>query len=459
MILVLYTTEYRGGGDQLERAARTLTADKSRPVAPARCERVESKRDFVEAVQKVGGAGDVIDELHFVGHSGMYGPMFGTREFPEQFSPHEWRELEIPFARGPETETGEAFFHACRTARWFAPFFARTFDVPAHGYHWYTSFSARPDRYVWPGFADSDYAGGPLYLVGCPGKKSHGLPASLAKYTGVVEIEQMKRFEPGSGAEKAEVEGGEAQPPGGYDEVAELYDAVFDDIRVRGDEWTWLSEHVPQTDVDGTARPSVLDIGCGNGALLAELSDRIAAGRGVDISEQMIGLARRRAQERELGHLAFQTVDGPKLPFEDASFDVVTSFLSFRYLDWDPILGEVVRVLKPGGRLLIVDMVTKGLELDEVPEFLASKWRVRQTARAFPDFRANLERLIEHPGWEEMLNHNPIRSEHEFKWYLESRFPGREVDLVNVGWKNRVLAFDSGPIPEQRGDFAPQSYP
>jgi len=45
-----------------------------------------------------------------------------------------------------------------------------------------------------------------------------------------------------------------------------------------------------------------------------------------------------------------------------------------------------------------------------------------------------------------MLKHNPIRAEHEMKWYLESRFPGRKVEKINVGWNSCILAFDSGDI-------------
>ena len=66
--------------------------------------------------------GRTLAELHFVGHSGMYGPMFGSTAWPEQFSPHEWRTFPLPWAVG-----AEAYFHACRTGRWFAPFFARIF--------------------------------------------------------------------------------------------------------------------------------------------------------------------------------------------------------------------------------------------------------------------------------------------------------------------------------------------
>jgi len=95
--------------------------------------RVESKRDFVVAARarpkspgvRPRGEPGGWKEVHFLGHSGMYGPMFRTTAMPEQFSPHEWRTLDIPFAPG-----GEAFFHACMTARWFAPFFADTFGVP-----------------------------------------------------------------------------------------------------------------------------------------------------------------------------------------------------------------------------------------------------------------------------------------------------------------------------------------
>jgi len=35
-----------------------------------------------------------------------------------------------------------------------------------------------------------------------------------------------------------------------------------------------------------------------------------------------------------------------------------------------------------------------------------------------------------------MLKHNPIRSEHEMKWYLESRFPNKKVEKINIGWNS-----------------------
>jgi len=438
--LVTFTTLYREGGRELERAARTMAREmievSGLPAGAVHLIRVESKRDFVAAIASATQNGDVLDELHFVGHSGMYGPMFRTTAMPEQFSPHEWRTLKIPFA-----PWGAAYFHACRTARWFAPFFARTFGVPASGYHWYTTFSAQPDRFVWeppvqlPGNAGTKAR--PLYLIGCRGKKSDGLAGSLLKYTGLVKPEAMKRFAP--------------EPLTGdpsYDGVAELYADVFSDIRVRRDEWHWLTEHLPERPV------RVLDIGCGNGALLRALGERVKIGVGVDASAAMIEVARRESGSERL---TFATINGPTLPFPDASFDVVISLLSFRYLDWDPVMNEIRRVLAPGGKLLVVDMVTAPVEAKDVPRLVGDGVRARWQRLADPRYQAALARLVADPRWQAMLRYNPVRAQHEYVWYFESRFPGRKVETLNIGWHNRVLAFDSGPLAP--GMVAPQSYP
>jgi len=144
VVWIGYTTKYREGGPLFARTAQTLANSKARS-GDVICVPVERKQDFRDAMNALARNKRTIAQLHFVGHSGMYGPMFGTVDWPEQMSPHEWREQVIPFAKG-----GEAFFHCCRSARWFAPFFARTFGVPASGYHWYTTFSTRANRFAMP---------------------------------------------------------------------------------------------------------------------------------------------------------------------------------------------------------------------------------------------------------------------------------------------------------------------
>ena len=432
IILIIYTTRYRLGGVQFPVVAQTLADEKRRSGFGGEvvCRAVESKVDALRAIAEIRDAAGEIAEFHFVGHSGMYGPMFGTVAFPEQFSPYEWQQMEIPFAEG-----AGAYFHCCRSARWFAPFFARTFGVTSHGYFWYTTFSKSKEKYV----AAGESAGSPLYTIGCKGRKSHGYAASLQKRLGFMPAEKIKAFEPKT------VDGEDT-----YNEVAELYDAVFTDIRVRKDEWDWLSEHLPES-----RGIRVLDIGCGNGALLNALSDRIGSGVGVDESAGILDRAQKR--NSEISNLRFEIIKGPVLPFEDASFDVVISLMSFRYLDWDPLLAEIKRVTKPGGKLLIVDMVTVPVKTGEYPRLLKDKLRTMKAQKTNSDYDRNLQRLVSHSEWKKMLEYDPIRSEHEMKWYLESRFPGRKMEILNMAWNSRIVAFDSGPV--ENGLDAKLSFP
>lgn len=433
VILIAYTTKYRKGGGQFPVVARTLADDKKADGFSGEIltTAVESKRELLQIFDEIKSAGKSIAEFHFVGHSGMYGPMFGTVKFPEQFSPYEWETMEIPFA-----ENASAYFHCCRSARWFAPFFARTFKIKSHGFFWYTTFSTSKTRYK---YAAENGSSGKLYTIGCKGRKSHGLGASALKFTGLMPAEEIKSFEP-------------KLPEGdpSYNKVAELYDAAFSDIRVRKDEWKWLNEHLPESQsID------VLDIGCGNGALLNALSERINSGCGVDESAAILQQARKRNAAKT--NLEFFDIDGPVLPFEDGKFDVVISLMSFRYLDWDPLLREIKRVSKPGGKFLVIDMVTVPVGAREYPALLRDKLRTIFSQKTNAEFKANLAKLVSDPNWKKMLEYNPIRSEHEMKWYLESRFPGRKMEILNLGWNARIVAFDSGAI-ENCAD-AKMSYP
>ena len=418
MIVIVYTTRYRDGGPRFAQAARTL-ADRLRrahPAEPLWCRAVESKADVRDVLAE---ARDV-RQLHVVGHGGLYGPMFGTTAWPEQFSPHEWRALDIPFAPGAQMHV-----HTCRSARWFAPFFARTFGVRTFGYHWYTAFSAHPERFVFvPPWHPPD---APLYVAGCPGRKSHGVSASLRKYAGRMALEQAIGFEPAHGG-------------GSYDAVADDYDQVFDDIAVRRDELRWLRAHLPPGELD------VLDLGCGNGALLQKLGPRLRSGVGLDASARMIELARQRNAGTD--HLRFCTVEGPTLPVPDASVDVAISLLSFRYLDWDPLMAELRRVLRPHGRLLVVDMVDKPAGPRELPRLCLDKLRVKAVELRHPGYARARARMVASAQWAKMLRFNPMRAFHEYDWYLRSRFPRGTLEVLNVGRRAQVIAFDTGPFAD-----------
>jgi demethylmenaquinone methyltransferase/2-methoxy-6-polyprenyl-1,4-benzoquinol methylase len=71
----------------------------------------------------------------------------------------------------------------------------------------------------------------------------------------------------------------------------------------------------------------------------------------------MLQLARRKAVERKLGQLRFEWADALELPYPDASFDAVTVGFGVRNLvDLERGLEQLVRVLRPGGRLVILEI-------------------------------------------------------------------------------------------------------
>jgi ubiquinone/menaquinone biosynthesis C-methylase UbiE len=105
---------------------------------------------------------------------------------------------------------------------------------------------------------------------------------------------------------------------------------------------------------------SVLDVGGGTGSLAIVAKERVgAAGRvcGIDPSTSLLASARRKAARRNLA-IDLQRGVIERLPFPDQSFDAVLSTIMMHHLPDDikrQGLGEIARVLKPGGRLLVAD--------------------------------------------------------------------------------------------------------
>jgi len=440
VIWVAHTTHYRGGSAEFAVAADTMARELAvtHPDAEVIVSGLHHKADFLAELAGFADSGRVLNELHLIGHAGMYGPMFGSTDWPEQFSPHEWRAMTIPFAAD-----GRAYFHACRTARWFAPFFADVFGVPAFGNYNYTTVSTRKDRFAWAGRHPTKRPD--LYMIAAPGKKSHGWGGSVRKYLGCA-AEPMVQSRPAATA-----------PERSYDRVANLYDRAYVDIKVRDAEWRWVSDRAARARAELGRPLRVLEIGCGNGALLRELDENgvIDFGIGVDSSAGMLARARERSRDR--APLRFIKVNGPALDVPDDHVDVVISFLSFRYLDWDPVMAEIRRVLVPGGRLWVVDMVEHPVRMRELAVLTRSAFAHLRARRVRPKFASDLAALTTHPDWREMLQHNPIRAEHEYRWYFGSRFPGARLETLTSTMSQRVVAFDSGPLA--KGQTAPLSYP
>ena len=138
-----------------------------------------------------------------------------------------------------------------------------------------------------------------------------------------------------------------------FDRIAHRYDLV-NTVLSGGTDGGWRRRAARATALpDGG---SALDVACGSGKLTAELA-RIAGPRGrvigLDFSPQMLEVAR-----RDHPRIEFVEGDALKLPFDDASFDASTIAFGLRNLA-EPVKGlrEMLRVVRPGGRAVVLEFV------------------------------------------------------------------------------------------------------
>jgi SAM-dependent methyltransferase len=103
----------------------------------------------------------------------------------------------------------------------------------------------------------------------------------------------------------------------------------------------------------------VLDVACGPGLVALALAPSAGHVTGLDLTPAMLDKARQLQQERGLGNLSWRQGRADNLPYPEASFDAVLTRFSFHhFLDPHRALAEMVRVCRPGGRVVVCDVYT-----------------------------------------------------------------------------------------------------
>ena len=137
-------------------------------------------------------------------------------------------------------------------------------------------------------------------------------------------------------------------------------------------EWDKIrSLHVAETEVEQKMLEllgedpvaGLLDLGTGTGRIIELLAGHAEQAIGVDSSHAMLSIARANLEQAGLSHCQVRHADIFHLPYDTASIDLVTVHQVLHFLD-DPgrALQEAARVLRPGGRLMIVDFAPHELE-------------------------------------------------------------------------------------------------
>jgi len=141
-----------------------------------------------------------------------------------------------------------------------------------------------------------------------------------------------------------------------FDRIAGRYD-LLNSLMTAGLHHEWRVRAADRAEVG--PGDAVLDVCCGTGDLTFELARRVSPGGsvvGCDFSEPMLDLAREKSARAGAESVRFEWADALALPYDDARFDALTVGFGVRnFADRDRGLREMARVLKPGGRLVILE--------------------------------------------------------------------------------------------------------
>lgn len=141
--------------------------------------------------------------------------------------------------------------------------------------------------------------------------------------------------------------------PYDFDKIARTYDRL-NRMMTLGLDRRWRKRAVSAVKSEKLKVKSVLDVACGTGDMVRELQNHGCHVTGVDLSEEMLIIA-----ESKVPTATYMIADAEHLPFENDCFDAVTCAFGVRnFVHLERGLSEMLRVLKPGGRMVILELAT-----------------------------------------------------------------------------------------------------
>jgi len=182
------------------------------------------------------------------------------------------------------------------------------------------------------------------------------------------------------------------------------------------------------------AQPRVLDLGCGGGHASFAVAAHAAEVIAYDLSAQMLEVVHAAALERGLRNITVQQGSAAQLPFSDASFDLVcTRFSAHHWRQLSQALQEAARVLKPGGRFIIIDTAAPADVLADT--YVQAIELLRDTSHVRNVSMSSWKKLIAQTGLQlEFVNSWKLPLEFS-SWIARMRTPADHVAAIQALWR------------------------
>jgi ubiquinone/menaquinone biosynthesis C-methylase UbiE len=200
----------------------------------------------------------------------------------------------------------------------------------------------------------------------------------------------------------------------------------------------------------------VLDVACGSGIVARSLAREAERVIGIDITPAMLGEGARLAAIEGLANVEWREGDITDLPWDDGSFSIVVSRYAFHHLlNRERVFSEMVRVCRPGGKVVLVDAVLPNEQLEAYNAFEKLLDPSHTSALSFEELDLLLvnSRLTN-------LRFSFYRMEMELEQQLATSFP-REGDAEKVRelLRNDIGYDRLGIGAHRRGDELHYAYP
>ena len=159
-----------------------------------------------------------------------------------------------------------------------------------------------------------------------------------------------------------------------YTNYASVYDQTFGKVFNESRESAVRGLSIKQDD-------SVLEVGVGTGMSLPLYPEHCRV-TGIDLSEGMLKKAQARVAEHQLDHVSLHRMDAGNMEFEDDSFDIVmAAYVVTAVPDYRQVVSEMIRVCRPGGRIVMLNHFSNGNKFIAAVEKLISPMCMRMGFR------------------------------------------------------------------------------